>query len=124
MAIPTYFLFYVESTAASRDFYAPLLDIEPVEDSETFVLFVLPNGHKLGLWARHTVTPAPTAGGGGMEMAITVESPASVDKTHADWASRSIPMAQEPIDLPFGRSFVALDPDGHRLRVFSAAQGM
>jgi hypothetical protein len=27
-------------------------------------------------------------------------------------------MAQAPTELDFGRTFVALDPDNHRLRVF------
>jgi predicted enzyme related to lactoylglutathione lyase len=28
---------------------------------------------------------------------------------------------QQPTDIDFGRTFVGLDPDGHRLRVFSAS---
>jgi len=30
-------------------------------------------------------------------------------------------VAQKPVDMDFGHTFVALDPDGHRLRVFAAA---
>jgi hypothetical protein len=29
---------------------------------------------------------------------------------------------QRPVDLDFGRTFVVLDPDGHRLRVFAPAR--
>ena len=33
-------------------------------------------------------------------------------------------IAFPPTDLDFGRSFVALDPDGHRLRVYAVAEEM
>ncbi len=31
---------------------------------------------------------------------------------------RGLTIAQAPSDMDFGRTFVALDPDGHRLRVY------
>ena len=34
-----------------------------------------------------------------------------------------VKILQPPTDMDFGRTFVALDPDGHRLRVFAAAEG-
>jgi predicted enzyme related to lactoylglutathione lyase len=48
---------------------------------------------------------------------------AAVDQTHADWRERGLKVAQPPTDMEFGRTFVALDPDGHRLRVFAPAAG-
>ena len=42
-----------------------------------------------------------------------------VDAAHADWAARGIAILQPPEDAEFGRSFVAADPDGHRLRVMN-----
>ena len=41
---------------------------------------------------------------------------------HEAWVSRGVTIAQAPTDLDFGRTFVALDPDGHRLRVFRPAE--
>jgi predicted enzyme related to lactoylglutathione lyase len=38
---------------------------------------------------------------------------------HRDWIARGLPIIQQPADLDFGRTFVATDPDGHRLRVFA-----
>jgi hypothetical protein len=32
-------------------------------------------------------------------------------------------MAQTPTEMDFGTTFVALDPDGHRLRVFATPTG-
>ncbi|MBC7860514.1 MAG: drug:proton antiporter, partial [Burkholderiaceae bacterium] len=43
----------------------------------------------------------------------------AVRARHADWARRGLAIIQTPIELDFGHTFVALDPDGHRLRVFA-----
>ncbi len=54
-----YILLAVADPAASARFYSRLLGIEPVENSPTFVLFVLPNGVKLGLWIAAEMEPSP-----------------------------------------------------------------
>lgn len=114
--IANYVLLYVADPSISRDFYAGLLGLKPVADSANFVLFVLPTGVKFGLWARHDVTPAASAPGGS-ELGLSVDSSQEVDRLAADWKARGIPIAQEPETMGFGRTFTALDPDGHRLRV-------
>ena len=118
MSAPNFVILYVDSPEKSGAFYAALLGRQPVEASPTFVLFVFDNGFKLGLWSRHTVEPAAQAMVGGAEIVIAVDAPASVDATHADWTARGLTIAQAPCDMDFGRTFVALDPDGHRLRVY------
>ncbi|MFI5014700.1 MAG: VOC family protein [Hyphomicrobiales bacterium] len=112
-------ILYVDSPAKSADFYADLLGRPAVETSPTFAMFAMQSGVMLGLWSRHTVEPAATAAGGGGEIAFTVADAAAVDATHADWSRRGLKVAQAPTELDFGRTFVALDPDGHRLRVFA-----
>lgn len=114
-----FILLYVDSPAASARFYAQLLGADPIEASPTFAMFALPSGAMLGLWSHHEVEPAATAAGGGGEIATTVADAAAVDATHADWQARGLTILQAPTDLDFGRTFVALDPDGHRLRVFA-----
>ncbi|PBC08026.1 VOC family protein [Mesorhizobium sp. WSM3859] len=126
MTTPNFVILYVDSPEKSGAFYASLLGREPVESSPTFVMFVLDKGFKLGLWSRHTVQPAAAAAGGGGELVIAVADASAVDATHADWTGRGLKMLQAPTDLDFGRTFVALDPDNHRLRVywpFAGAQG-
>ncbi len=118
-----FILLYVDSPVASARFYAGLLGAEPIEASPTFAMFALPSGAMLGLWSRHTVEPAAVAAGGGAEIATVVTSPAAVDATCADWRGRGLRILQEPSELDFGRTFVALDPDGHRLRVFCPSEG-
>ncbi|PZM11220.1 VOC family protein [Rhizobium tubonense] len=117
-----FMLLYVDSPSASATFYGALLEREPVETSPTFALFALDSGLMLGLWSRHTVEPAATAAGGGGEVAFTVETAADVDDTHSSWKARGLSILQEPTTMDFGRTFVALDPDGHRLRVFAPEQ--
>lgn len=98
-----------------------MLGLEPVETSPTFALFALSSGLMLGLWSRHTAEPRPGAQAGGSELGLTVDDNAAVDATHADWKERGLAILQPPVDMDFGRTFVALDPDGHRLRVFAPA---
>jgi catechol 2,3-dioxygenase-like lactoylglutathione lyase family enzyme len=119
MQDPTYVLLYVEKMPASEAFYADLLGKKPVESSATFSMFVLNNGVKLGLWRHDTVEPASRVKGGGAELAIQVADAEAVRATHADWRRRDLTIAQTPTAMDFGYTFVALDPDGHRLRVFA-----
>ncbi|MBU6961261.1 VOC family protein [Pseudomonas sp. CVAP len=117
-----YLLLYVDSPATSANFYSRLLDKPPVELQPTFALFILDSGLKLGLWSRHTVEPAAEAAGGGGELGFSVADEQAVDTLYAAWTAQGLRIAQEPIELDFGYTFVALDPDGHRLRVFALSE--
>lgn len=117
-------LLYVTDALSSARFYTTLLGIEPVEASPAFALLILPSGLPLGLWGKDGVKPAPVANGGGSEIGFKVKSTAEVDVIHTDWQAKGATIAFAPTNLDFGRSFVALDPDGHRLRVYAAAEEM
>jgi catechol 2,3-dioxygenase-like lactoylglutathione lyase family enzyme len=114
----SFVLLYVDNPPASATFYADLLGMPPVETSPTFAMLPLGGEVMLGLWSRRTVEPVATAPGGG-EVAFSVADAAAVERTHADWKKRGLPIAQAPTAMDFGHTFVALDPDGHRLRVFA-----
>jgi predicted enzyme related to lactoylglutathione lyase len=118
MTSPNFILKYVNDPAASADFYAKLLGHPPIETSPTFAMFALANGVMLGLWARHTVEPKPNTVGG-TELAFTVADMAAVNSTHAEWLRQGLEIIQAPTRMDFGDTFVATDPDGHRLRVFA-----
>jgi catechol 2,3-dioxygenase-like lactoylglutathione lyase family enzyme len=119
MADPNFIILYVDNPPQSARFYADLLGKPPVESSPTFAMFALENGVMLGLWSRHTVEPASSVAPGSGELAFAVADTEAVRSTYADWGGRGLRIAQAPTDLDFGRTFVALDPDGHRLRVFA-----
>jgi len=116
---PNFLIFYVDSPKESEKFYSSLLGQEPVESSPTFVLFALSSGLMLGLWSRHTVEPVATPSVSGAELALSVENPSDVDEVFNAWKAQGLKFLQEPTTMYFGRSFVAVDPDGHRLRVFA-----
>jgi predicted enzyme related to lactoylglutathione lyase len=118
MSDPNFVILYVKSPTDSVVFYADLLGKAPAEASPTFALFALDSGTMLGLWAAHTVEPAATAVGGA-EIAFAVNGLETVKSMHAAWSAQGLKIAQRPAGMDFGFTFVALDPDGHRLRVFA-----
>jgi predicted enzyme related to lactoylglutathione lyase len=115
----SFVLLYVENPPASADFYAGLLGKPIIDSSSTFAMLPLREGCMLGLWSRDTVAPAPAALPGASEIAFTVADAAAVDDEHRKWAARGLTIAQPPTQMDFGHTFVALDPDGNRLRVFA-----
>ncbi|QDG70140.1 VOC family protein [Janthinobacterium tructae] len=119
MTDPNFIILYVDSPVASADFYAELLGKSALELSPTFALFALKSGALLGLWSKHTVVPAATATCGAGELAFSVADNNAVHILYSDWVRRGLVIAQAPTKMDFGYTFVASDPDGHRLRVFA-----
>ncbi len=115
----SFLLLHVEDHAASATFYNELLGIPIIEQKEDFAMLPLRDGVMLGLWSRHTVEPASTGQSGASEVAFTVADAAAVEALHAEWAGRGLTILQAPTQMSFGTTFVALDPDGHRLRIFA-----
>jgi predicted enzyme related to lactoylglutathione lyase len=116
----SFLLLYVDNPPASAAFYAGLLGIPPVETSDTFCMLPAAPGVMLGLWSKHSVAPAATPPGG-CEFALTVADAGEVETTFTSWMARGLKIAQKPCKMDFGYTFVALDPDGHRIRVFAPA---
>ena len=115
----SFLLLYVDNPPNSAKFYADLLAAPVIEQSPTFAMLQLRDGVMLGLWLRDTVEPKVATPAGGGEIAFTVDDAAAVTAMHSDWSKRGLPIAQAPTQMDFGHTFVALDPDGHRLRVFA-----
>ena len=118
----SFLLLYVENVAASEAFYAATLQRKALESSPTFAMIPAAPGIMLGLWRRDGVEPkaaTPDDGACNGEIAFALESDAAVDAAYAQWRARGVEIAQPPTRLDFGYAFLGLDPDGHRLRVFS-----
>jgi predicted enzyme related to lactoylglutathione lyase len=113
-------LLYVKDPAISATFYKGLLGHEPVASFPTYIAFALGGGFTLGLWSTQTVSPAPSEKGNRTELAIMVKDTTTVENLYANWSKNGIVIAQKPTTAVFGRTFVALDPDGHRVRVCTA----
>ena len=112
---------YVENPQASAAFYADLLGRLIIDSSSGFAMLPLSDSVMLGLWRRQAVEPAATAPAGGSEVVFAVADAAAVEATCADWKRRGLPIIQQPVQMDFGHTFTAADPDGHRLRVFVPA---
>lgn len=115
----SFLLLHVEDHAASATFYNELLGLPIIEQKDDFAMLPLRDGVMLGLWAKTTVEPASSGQSGANEVAFTVADAAVVDAMHADWQRRGLDILQAPTRMSFGATFVAADPDGHRLRVFA-----
>jgi predicted enzyme related to lactoylglutathione lyase len=118
MTEPNFTVLYVTDVSASTKFYTDLLARPPVEASPGFALFALKSGMMLGLWRRSEVQP-PATGPGGSELCFQVADPAAVIALHAEWMARGLSIILAPATMDFGFTFLACDPDGHRLRVFA-----
>lgn len=116
-----YLLLAVADPGKSAALYTKLLGVEPVENSPTFVLYVLPNGIKIGLWIKAEIEPTPKPAGG-IEISFTEDSKDAVLATYAAWRALGVKIVQEPTNMDFGFTFVIEDPDGHRLRPFVLAE--
>ncbi|MCA0848219.1 VOC family protein [Salipiger thiooxidans] len=117
MTTPNLILLYVSDPARSAAFYADLLGTEPEAVFPNYAALSFGNGLSLGLWS--TAAQDFVSGGEGhrSELAFMVPSDAEVDRMHDDWVARGVSVEQAPLQAAFGRTFVALDPDGHRIRV-------
>ena len=121
MSLPHFVLLYVDEPQTSAAFYARLLDRQPLDSSPNFVMFELAPDLRLGLWARRDVEPKPRNGTDGGELAMAVKTNEEVEALCADQKRKGAAILQEPSTMDFGRTFLAADPDGHRLRVFCPA---
>ncbi len=113
-------LLFVENPQKSSLFYQDLLGIKPIEESPTFTMFALENGIMLGLWSKYTAEPRVEMLPGASEICFPSED---VDALYQAWGQKHLVVAQKPTDMDFGRTFVILDPDHHRIRIYKLHEG-
>ncbi len=108
-------LLFVENPHKSVQFYSSLFNLKPIEQSPTFAMFALPDGVMLGLWSAYTAEPRVESSAGASEICFGTEK---VNDLYEAWGKHGVTMIQKPTEMDFGRTFVAIDPDGHRIRVY------
>lgn len=113
---PNMIVLYVDDAKASAAFYARLTGTEAKAPGANFAAIEF-GGLMLGLWGKKGVFPTTKGGEATSEIGFMVENPAKIEALYADWQAAGIPIAQELVSRDFGPTFVALDPDGHRIRV-------
>lgn len=115
----SFLLLHVANPAASASFYTDLLGLPVVDQKPDISVLPLCDGAMLGLWAAADVEPASSGQTGSSEIAFTVSDAGEVEAMHDDWTARGVTILQVPTRMSFGTTFVALDLDGHRVRVFA-----
>ncbi|MFU2059870.1 VOC family protein [Avibacterium volantium] len=114
---PNSIILYVDNVDISTEFYKSILGEGPIEAYPGFSVFSLKDGFILGLQTKHDIEPKPQLSFGGFELCLSDISKDEVNNIYRDFQARNIPMALPPTELEFGYTFVALDPDGHRIRL-------
>ena len=115
--VPNSIILYVSDVEVSTTFYREILGHGPIKTYPGFSVFKLSDEMTLGLQAADEIEPTAEPYVGGTELSLSNVERADVDRLHAQWKTLGIPMVLEPTVLEFGYTFVAADPDGHRLRV-------
>jgi catechol 2,3-dioxygenase-like lactoylglutathione lyase family enzyme len=114
---PNSVILYVNDVDVSTKFYESIFGEKPIEAFPGFSVFSLKDGFILGLQTKHDIEPKPQPTFGGFELCLSDISIDEVDSIYSDFKARNVPMALTPTTLEFGYTFVALDPDGHRIRL-------
>jgi catechol 2,3-dioxygenase-like lactoylglutathione lyase family enzyme len=118
MPQPTATLFYVSDIAKSSDFYSGLFGLKPSVASPFYAMYKFDSGFEFAIYDRHKLQPPAGPMCASAELGFTVANRAALDALYQQWLARGIGIIMEPTKMYFGGiHFMAVDPDGHRLRV-------
>ncbi|KFE35742.1 VOC family protein [Thioclava atlantica] len=117
MPAPNLILLYVDNPEVSATFYETLFDQAPANVFPTYAAFAFENGLNVGLWSTKSKDFVSGGSGHRSEMSFMVQDDDQVRALHDRWREKGIPIEQDLHEAVFGLTFVALDPDGHRIRV-------
>lgn len=117
MQIPNLVLFYVKNPTESASFYEKIFEQQPVVAFPTYVAFTFPNGFTFSLWSTQAKDFVSAGTGCRSELAFMVSDDNEVHRLRNHWGKLGVSIEQELHAAVFGLTFVALDPDGHRIRV-------
>jgi predicted enzyme related to lactoylglutathione lyase len=116
-------ILYVDDMQKVKAFYTDLLGMTVVEEvSGPHFVTLRPEGGSLVALqdkAGAKFPPALEEQSGSVELSFAADD---VDATWRRWKEHGVEMVSEPVDLPFGRYFLAKDPEGHYLSVYRFAQ--
>lgn len=117
MLIPNLVLFYVKNTEISALFYEKVFSTKPVAVYPTYAAFSFDNGFNFSLWSTQAKNFVSGGTGHRSELSFMVNDEKTVRELCQKWKELGVTIEQDLHEAVFGLTFVALDPDGHRLRV-------
>ncbi|MBX3064342.1 MAG: VOC family protein [Anaerolineae bacterium] len=114
-----YIIVYANDINKMTKFYIEALGMSIVEahSSPTFVTLSSDSGAMIGLQDKSAsqLPPRDETQPGTVELSFAADD---VDATWKQWQQNGVEMITEPLDLPFGRYFMAKDVEGHYLSVY------
>lgn len=113
-------LLHVADPVASASFYSGLLGKAVINSGPSFAMLPLSEAVQLGFWLSSEADPSGAGRPGASEISFEVANVPELAQLHADWEAMGLPILLKPVAMPFGHTFVAADPDGHRIRVVAS----
>lgn len=117
MINPNLVLFYVKNPLESAAFYEKVFEQKPVAAFPSYVAFTFSNGFTFSLWSIEAKDFVSSGSGCRVELAFMVSGDTEVRRLRDLWGKLEVTIEQDLHEAVFGLTFVALDPDGHRIRV-------
>lgn len=117
MLNPNLVLFYVKDPIESAAFYEKIFEQQPVAAFPTYVAFRFSNDFTFSLWSTQAKDFVSLGSGNRSELAFMVSDENKVRSLRDRWGKLGVVIEQDLHEAVFGLTFVALDPDGHRIRV-------
>lgn len=117
MLTPNLVIFYVQDPIKSMDFYEKIFSIKPTAAFPSYVAFTFDNGFTFSLWSTTAKDFVSEGSGHRSELSFMVPDEATVTLLRKQWGEFGVQIEQDLKIAVFGLTFVALDPDGHRIRV-------
>lgn len=117
MHYPNLILFYVKNPLESANLYEKLFGQKPVAAFPSYVAFTFSNGFTFSLWSETAKNFVSSGTGHRSELAFMVPNDLEVRALRESWGKLGITIEQDLHQAVFGLTFVALDLDGHRIRV-------
>lgn len=113
-------LLHVADPVASAEFYSGLLDTPVIDSGPSFAMLPLSDAVLLGFWLASEADPSGSGKPGASEISFDVADVATLNALYSEWVGKGLPILIKPVQMPFGHTFVAADPDGHRIRVVAS----
>ena len=113
-----YVILYVRDLDKAKTFYTDTLGLTVVEahSGPAFVSLRTANGSWIALQDKAAGQfPPKDEQPGAVELSFEAED---VDGTYRQWKAAGVEIVAEPMDMPFGRYFMAKDPEGYHLSVY------
>jgi predicted enzyme related to lactoylglutathione lyase len=114
-------ILYVRDIQKAKAFYTEVVGL-PVIEEQSDVNFIMLRPTEGSLLALEDISVLPAGQAkepGSIEVGLEV---ADADAVWQRWKSHGVEMVTELEDKPFGRTFLAKDPEGHYLTVYAPGQ--